>query len=193
MLKKSLSAVVAATLLLGVCNMVSATENEKSAYSFEMKSLTGGKTVDLEQYKGKVCLIVNVASRCGYTSQYEGLQKVFEKYQDKGFVVLGVPCNQFGRQEPGSSKEIAEFCSSKFSVKFPMFEKVDVNGDEACDLYKFLTSVKSEAAEPGKIKWNFEKFLVGRDGKVVGRYRSGVKPESDELTEAIEKALASKE
>jgi glutathione peroxidase len=153
-----------------------------------MKSLEG-KPVELADYKGKVLLVVNVASKCGYTKQYDGLQKLYEKYQDKDFVVLGFPCNQFGGQEPGSSEEIATFCEKNYGVKFDMFEKVDVNGTDACDLYKYLTSLDVQPAGTGKISWNFEKFLIGKDGEVLGRYKSGTKPMDAELTAAIEKAL----
>ena len=156
--------------------------------SFSMKSLEG-EEVDFSKYEGKVLLIVNVASRCGLTPQYENLQAVYEKYQDKGFAVLGFPCNQFGGQEPGSSQEIAEFCSSRYDVTFDMFEKVDVNKDSACDLYKYLTKLELDPAGSGDISWNFEKFLVGKDGKVLARFSPRTKPDSDEVLEAIEKAL----
>jgi glutathione peroxidase len=157
--------------------------------AFQMKDLEG-KPVDLVKYKGKVVLFVNVASKCGYTKQYEGLQKLFEKFESKGLVVVGVPCNQFGGQEAGSSKEIREFCTSKYQVTFDMLEKVDVNGDKACDLYKYLTSQQTAPLPAGKVKWNFEKFVVDRDGKVVGRFSSAVTPENNDLVALIEKALA---
>ncbi|MFO1062852.1 MAG: glutathione peroxidase [Pirellulales bacterium] len=158
------------------------------ALSFSMKELSG-KPVDLKKYQGKVVLFVNVASFCGYTKQYSGLEALFEKYKDKGLVVIGVPCNQFGSQEPGSATEIAEFCQKNYGVTFDMLEKVDVNGDKACDLYKYLTNVETNRKGKGKVSWNFEKFLVDRTGQVVGRYGSGVEPDSKELTEAVEKAL----
>ncbi len=156
-----------------------------------MKSLTG-KKVDLEKYDGKVLLIVNVASRCGYTPQYAGLQKLHEKYASKGLAVLGFPCNQFGLQEPGSEEEIAEFCQENYGVKFDMFAKVDVNGDDQCELYEHLTSKETNPKSPGPIRWNFEKFLIGRDGKILGRYKSSVKPLSEELMKEIEQALEKK-
>ncbi len=162
---------------------------ELNAYSFKMKSLSG-EEVDLSKYSGKVVLAVNVASKCGYTPQYEGLQELYEKYKDKGLVVVGVPCNQFGRQEPGTASEIAEFCESKYSVTFDMLEKVDVNGDQACDLYKYLTSQDVEPAGAGNVKWNFEKFLIAKNGKVVGRFPSSTKPMGDELIQQIEKQLS---
>lgn len=157
-----------------------------SVYDFTMKSLDG-KEIKLSEYKGKVLLIVNVASRCGYTPQYKDLQSLYAKYQGQGLVVLGVPCNQFGGQEPGSEAEIGEFCQKNYGVTFPMLAKVDVNGDNACDLYKYLTT---NSKPSGKIGWNFEKFLVGRDGRIIGRYKSGIKPMGTELIAAIESELA---
>jgi glutathione peroxidase len=149
-----------------------------------MKSIDG-KDVNLADYQGKVVLVVNVASKCGYTKQYTNLQAVYEKYKDKGLVVLGFPCNQFGGQEPGSEEEIQQFCSSKYSVTFPLFAKVDVNGDKTAPLFKALKDSK-----PGEIGWNFEKFLINKKGEVVGRYKSGVKPDAGELLTTIEAELA---
>ena len=150
-----------------------------------MRSLAG-EEIDLTQYQGTVLLIVNVASECGYTPQYRGLQALQARYGQDGFAVLGFPCNQFGQQEPGTADQIAAFCSRRYSVTFPMFEKVDVNGQNQCGLYKYLTSQESS----GPIQWNFEKFLVARDGQVVARFRSSVAPESKPLVEAIERELA---
>jgi len=152
---------------------------------FKMRSLAG-EEIDLTQYQGTVLLIVNVASECGYTPQYRGLQAMHARYGQDGFAVLGFPCNQFGQQEPGTADQIAAFCSRRYSVTFPMFEKVDVNGKNQCGLYKYLTSQESS----GPIQWNFEKFLVARDGQVVARFRSSVAPESKPLVEAIERELA---
>ena len=152
---------------------------------FKMRSLAG-EEIDLTQYQGTVLLIVNVASECGYTPQYRGLQALQARYGQDGFAVLGFPCNQFGQQEPGTADQIAAFCSRRYSVTFPMFEKVDVNGQNQCGLYKYLTSQESS----GPIQWNFEKFLVARDGQVVARFRSSVAPESKPLVEAIERELA---
>jgi glutathione peroxidase len=149
-----------------------------------------GKDVALSSYKGKVLLIVNVASRCGYTPQYTGLEALQQKYKDKGFTVLGFPCNQFGKQEPGTNEEIKQFCSSKYSVTFPLFDKIDVNGPKRAPLYNVLAG--NESPFPGNIKWNFTKFLIGRDGNVVKRFDSGVTPESAEMTQAIEAALTAK-
>jgi len=154
----------------------------------KMKTLAG-KDIDLSQYKGKVILVVNVASRCGYTPQYTGLQALHDKYGKDGFVVLGVPCNQFGSQEPGTSQDIAEFCKSKYSVSFDMLEKVDVNGEGACAFYKELTAVDAKPKGAGPVKWNFEKFLIGRDSAVIGRYPSSVAPDDEKLAATIEAAL----
>ncbi|MBY0585868.1 glutathione peroxidase [bacterium] len=176
------------TAMLGLVATAVLAEETPKVLSFSAKTITG-ENVDLTKYKGKVLLVVNVASYCGYTNQYEGLQALHEKYGDKGLAVLGFPCNQFGKQEPKSEGEIQEFCKTKFKVGFDMFSKVDVNGDEACDLYKHLTSKESDPDFAGPVKWNFEKFLISKDGKIVGRYRSAVKPESTELTKAIETEL----
>lgn len=166
-------------------------EETPKVLQFKMKSIDG-EEIDLSKYEGKVLLIVNVASRCGYTGQYKGLQAIHEKYEKDGLVVLGVPCNQFGKQEPGTEEEIKEFCTSKYNVDFDMFAKVDVNGDDACDLYKYLTSEEAVGDKAGAVRWNFEKFLVSRDGKVVGRYPSKIAPESETLVSAVEAELAKK-
>jgi glutathione peroxidase len=158
-------------------------------YNIKMKSLEG-KPFSLSDYKGKVVLLVNVASKCGYTPQYKGLQALQEKYQAKGFTVVGVPCNDFGAQEPGTSEEIRKFCADNYNVTFPLTEKVHVKGPEQHPLYARLTGKESEF--PGDIKWNFGKFLIGRDGKILKRFDSGTTPESPELTSAIETALAGK-
>lgn len=149
-----------------------------------------GKETSLGAYKGKVLLIVNVASQCGYTSQYEGLEALWRRMKDSGLVVLGFPTNDFGGQEPGTEAEIKAFCTSRFDVTFPMFEKIQVKGQEQHPLYAALTGPSSPV--PGPVKWNFGKFLVGRNGKVIARYGSGVEPDSDELLQAITTALASK-
>jgi glutathione peroxidase len=154
-----------------------------------MKKLDGS-SLKLADLKGKAVLLVNVASACGYTPQYTGLQKLHEQYAGKGLVVLGVPCNDFGKQEPGTADEIQTFCSTKFSVTFPLTEKVAILGDGKCELYKLLTTAKAPGIEPGDVKWNFEKFLVGKDGKVIGRFPSKVAPDAPELKTAIDKALA---
>ncbi len=168
-----------------------ASEGE-SVLNVKMKTLAG-EDVDLKDYEGKVVVIVNVASKCGFTKQYKELEAVYKKYSDQGLVVLGFPCNQFGGQEPGTAAEIQEFCSANYGVTFDMFEKVEVNGDGACALYKTLTALETEPKGAGKIDWNFEKFLVGRDGKVVARYGSKTTPDAPELITAIELALAKPE
>ena len=154
----------------------------------KMKSLAG-QDIDLAQYHGKVLLIVNVASACGYTPQYKGLQALYSKYGPAGFLVLGFPCNQFGRQEPGTSEQITQFCQTHYGVTFDMFEKIDVNGPNQCELYKSLTYPETNATYAGPIQWNFEKFLMARNGTVVARYGSSVAPESKALVEAIEREL----
>ncbi|MCH1496044.1 MAG: glutathione peroxidase [Rubripirellula sp.] len=167
--------------------MASADDHE-CALNFKAKTIDG-KSVDLEDYEGKVVLIVNTASRCGLTPQYAGLQQMYEKYQGKGFVVLGFPCNQFGRQEPGTEAEIKQFCSANYNVSFPMFSKIDVNGGEAAPIYKYLTSQDTKPAGKGDISWNFEKFLVDRDGQLVGRYAPRTKPDDADLVKAVEAEL----
>lgn len=189
---KKLMAGIVAMALMSATFAEEAVKDAPPALAFSMKNIDG-KSVDLSQYEGKVVLFVNVASRCGYTKQYTGLQQLHEKYAEKGLAVVGVPCNQFGAQEPGTNDEIKQFCSSKYSVTFDMLDKVNVNDDgsgKACPLYGYLTGVETKPAGKGKVKWNFEKFLLDRKGDVVGRFGSGVEPTSKELTEAIEKALA---
>ena len=161
---------------------------EKSVHDFTLNSIDGQAT-SLASYKGKVVLLVNVASRCGYTPQYSALQAVYEKYKDRGLVIVGIPANNFGAQEPGTNEEIKTFCKTKYSVSFPMMAKVSVKGDDITPLYQFLTDKKAPTG--GEIKWNFTKFLVGPDGKVIGRFEPQVTPDSPELNAAIEKALAS--
>ncbi len=159
-----------------------------SVYDFSLKRITG-ENQSLGEYDGKVLLIVNVASKCGLTPHYTGLQKLYEEYSDRGLEVLGFPCNQFGAQEPGSEAEIQEFCTTNYSVSFPMFSKVDVNGPGRDALYGWLTSQDTQPDGPGDIKWNFAKFLVGRDGQVLARFAPTVEPAAPELKQALEKAL----
>lgn len=149
-----------------------------------------GKDTSLKAYDGKVVLLVNVASQCGYTPQYKGLEALYRKFKDQGLVVVGVPCNDFGAQEPGSASDIKEFCSTKYQVTFPLLEKIHVKGSEQHPLYAALTGPK--ATFPGDVKWNFGKFLIGRDGSILKRFDSGVAPDSADLTAAIETALAKK-
>jgi len=155
---------------------------------FKTKTLEG-KDADLSKYQGKVLLIVNTASRCGFTPQYKALESLHEKYGKDGLVVLGFPCNQFLRQEPGTPQQIREFCTDKYNVKFDLFEKIDVKGKNQAPIYKWLTSADATPSDPGDVKWNFEKFLVGKDGKVVARYRSRTDPGSPQVVQAIETEL----
>jgi glutathione peroxidase len=157
-----------------------------SFHDFTMKDIWGAEK-PLSEYRGKVALVVNVASECGFTPQYEGLEKLHEKLSSRGFAVLGFPSNDYGAQEPGTDAEIATFCTSKYGVKFPMFSKITVKGSGKHPLYAFLT----QAAPAGEVKWNFEKFLVGKDGQVIARYPSNVTPEDEKLLQAIEGALGS--
>jgi glutathione peroxidase len=159
----------------------------KNIYDFSAQSLTG-KARKMSDFKGSVLLVVNTASKCGFTPQYAGLEALYKKYKDKGLVVLGFPSNQFGEQEPGKDTEIAEFCEMNYGVTFPMFAKVDVNGKSAHPLFKYLTSTKKGLLGSEAIKWNFTKFLVGRDGTVLARYAPTTKPE--DIAPDIEKALA---
>lgn len=165
--------------------------SNKSVLDFKMRDIDG-KDVKLNKYKGDVLLVVNVASKCGYTPQYEGLQATYAKYKDKGFSVLGFPANNFGSQEPGTATEIKEFCTSKYHVTFPMFAKISVKGDDQDSLYKFLTDKETNPDFAGDIKWNFTKFLIDRKGKVVARFEPKVKPDGEEVNAAIEKYLVAK-
>ncbi len=163
----------------------------KSVLDFKMKNIEG-KDVKLSKYKGKVILLVNTASKCGYTPQYEGLQKIYDKYKDQGFIILGFPANNFGAQEPGSNEEIKEFCTMKYKVTFPIFAKISVKGDDIDPLYSFLTSKETNPVFGGDITWNFNKFLVGANGKLLARFSSKDKPEGETVTKAIEEALPKK-
>ena len=158
-----------------------------SFYDFTVNTIEG-KEVKLEQFKGKVLLVVNVASKCGYTYQYEGLEALYSKYKDKGFAVLGFPANNFKQQEPGSNEEILAFCTDTYAVDFPMFAKISVKGDDIHPLYQYLTTAEEEFA--GDITWNFNKFLISPDGKIIERFGSKVEPQSKEVLTMIEKYLA---
>ena len=158
-------------------------------YGQTMKSLTGKET-RLSKYRGKVMLLVNTASECGATPQYDPLQGLHKKYAEKGLAVVGFPCNQFGSQEPGSESEIASFCKKNYGVEFDMFGKIDVNGEKAAPLFAYLTSEKSGLKKTGPIGWNFEKILISRRGKPVARFGTGVEPDSEEVLKAIEAELA---
>ncbi|MEU9324060.1 glutathione peroxidase [Streptomyces canus] len=165
------------------------TTDGSSPLDVEIGALTGG-SADLGRYAGNAVLIVNVASKCGLTPQYNGLEKLQERYAERGFTVLGVPCNQFLGQEPGSAEEIAEFCSATYGVTFPLTEKVEVNGEGRHALYERLVGFADAEGHTGDIRWNFEKFLIGRDGSVVARFSPQTEPESDEIVSAVEGALA---
>ena len=174
-------------LLFLVTTILSASEVKMSIYDFDVTDIDG-KTISMSKYKGKVLLIVNVASECGFTPQYAGLEKLYEKYKDDGFMVLGFPCNQFREQESKSNKEIKFFCQGSYDVQFDMFSKVEVNGANASPLYKFLKQEQGGFMWMDSIKWNFTKFLVARDGKVVDRYAPITKPKDIEAD--IEKLLS---
>jgi len=159
-----------------------------SVYEFTMNSIDG-QPLPLSNYKGKVLLIVNVASFCGFTPQYEQLEAVYEKYKDQGLVIAGFPANNFGAQEPGTNEEIKTFCSRKYNVKFPIYSKISVKGDDKAPLYRYLTDSAANPKTGGEIKWNFTKFLIDRNGQIIARFESPVKPDSPEVISAIEKAL----
>lgn len=186
---KSLATATVALCALSFSGIASAADaDHECALNFKVKNIKG-EVVDLEDYEGKVVLIVNTASRCGLTPQYAGLEELYKKYQGKGLVILGFPCNQFGRQEPGTDAEIASFCSDNYDVSFPMFSKVEVNGDGAADLYKYLTAKDVKPKGKGNVSWNFEKFLIDRDGQLVGRFQPRTKPSDKDLISAIEAEL----
>jgi glutathione peroxidase len=178
-------------LLLVTIMSLSATAGvaQDSLYDIPLKDIDG-KATSLKPYQGKVMLVVNVASHCGFTRQYAGLESLYQKYEKQGLTVLGFPCNQFGGQELGTDEEIKQFCTSTYNVTFPLFDKLEVNGDKRHPLYLKLAGKDSPVA--GNIKWNFTKFLIGRDGKILKRFDSSVEPDSAELTSQIESALASK-
>jgi glutathione peroxidase len=174
---------------LGVlCLMSAAAFAASSVHEFTLDSLKGEPT-PLASFKGKVMLVVNVASQCGFTPQYEGLQALYMKYKDQGLVITGFPANNFGGQEPGTNEEIGAFCKSKYGVTFPMFSKISVKGADTAPLYKFLTDTTANPKTGGDIKWNFTKFLVDRNGKVIQRFEPAVEPLSKELESAVEAAL----
>lgn len=169
----------------------SAPPDQKSLYEFTMKDIDG-KDVKMDSYKGKIVMVVNTASKCGNTPQYEGLQALYDKYKDQGFIVLGFPANNFMGQEPGTEKEIKEFCTLKYKVTFPMFAKVSVKGTDQTPLYTFLTNKESSPGFEGDISWNFEKFLTDKNGKVIARFSPKTKPDDAKIVEAIEAALKAK-
>jgi glutathione peroxidase len=184
----ALSAVAAC---MGTARAEEGKDKQTGPLAYKMSSLDG-KEVDLAKYKGKVAVIVNVASACGLTPQYEQLQALHARYGKDGLAILGFPANEFGKQEPGTNAEISQFCKENYGVEFDMFAKVVVKGQGQCDLYKFLTSKETNAEFAGDITWNFEKFLVGRDGQVKARFSPRTKPDAEEVVEAIEAELAKK-
>jgi len=183
LLPMSKSLIMAATLLFSILSMNAA----PTIYDIPLQDIDG-KATTLGQFHGKVLLIVNVASHCGFTPQYAGLEALYQKYKDQGLVICGFPCNQFGGQEPGTDTEIKSFCTLKYDVTFPMFHKLEVNGENRHPLYVLLAG--KDSPFPGDIGWNFTKFLIGRDGKILNRFSSKVKPDSDEVTTAVAAALA---
>jgi len=188
-MKKSRKAGVLGYSLLGALILMASMTSyaASSIYDFTLP-LLDGTPAPLANYKGKVILMVNVASRCGFTPQYSGLEATYEKYKDQGFVILGFPANNFGGQEPGTNEEIKTFCQTKYSVTFPVYGKISVKGDDQAPLYAFLTK-DANPSLTGDIKWNFTKFLVDRNGKVVERFEPATKPDSPEVVAAIEKLL----
>jgi glutathione peroxidase len=168
-----------------------ATNKVPAVLKFKMTGIDG-KQIDLTKYQGKVILFVNVASECGYTPQYKGLQALHAKYAKDGLVVLGFPCNDFGNQEPGDNAKIKEFCSKTYKVEFDLFAKIAILGNEPAPLYKYLTSKETNPKHAGPVRWNFEKFLIGRDGAIIARFASDVDPESDEVQKALQAELAKK-
>lgn len=174
--------------ILGTLVLLSTVTFGASVYDYTLKAIDG-KPMPLASFKGKVVLVVNVASRCGFTPQYTALEAVYEKYKDRGLVIVGFPANNFGSQEPGTDEEIQTFCRSKYMVTFPMFSKISVAGDDKAPLYKFLTDKSANPSTGGEIKWNFTKFLVDRNGKVIQRFEPAVTPDSTDVVSAIEKAL----
>ena len=177
-MKRSIMAVLTALLTLSACAQNNNKDNMATIYDFKVLNNKGAE-VDFSQYEGKVLLIVNTASKCGFTPQYDGLEALYQKYKDKGLVVIGFPCDQFAHQEPGSDEEIAEFCRLNHGVTFPLMSKIEVNGDGAHPIYKYLKSV-AKGTFGSAIKWNFTKFLISRDGKTVKRYAPTVTPEKME-------------
>jgi glutathione peroxidase len=175
-------------LFLGLVILMTVTSFAASSiYDFTLPNIDG-QPMPLSEFKGKVALMVNVASQCGYTPQYSALESIYEKYKDQGFVILGFPANNFGAQEPGTNQEIKTFCSRKYSVTFPMYSKVSVKGSDQTPLYKYLTT-QADPTHTGDIKWNFTKFLVDRQGNVVQRFEPAVTPDSADVTAAVEKLL----
>jgi glutathione peroxidase len=176
------------SLLIVIATFQAEEQSMNSICDFEMINIQGD-TLKLSEYAGKVILVVNTASKCGFTYQYEGLEKLYKTYKDSGFVILGFPANNFLKQEPGNNEEIAEFCSINYGVTFPMFSKISVKGKNMHPLYNYLTSKDTNPEFGGKITWNFNKFLISKEGKIINRFGSREKPESKKIIEAIEGEL----
>ena len=187
------ASLLAVFALVGLARVVPALADEPkkpaSVLDFKVQDIDG-KTVDLSKYKGDVFLIVNTASQCGLTPQYEGLEAAYEKYKDKGFTILAFPANEFGHQEPGTDLDIKKFCNTKYNVTFPLFSKIVVKGEGIHPLYQFLTSKDTDPKFGGEIKWNFNKFLVNRKGEVIARFEPRVKPDDPAVVKAIETAIS---
>ncbi len=193
-MKKTLSILALALLSMGAGAINASPQENNPAMSDVLDVIVTnieGRQVDLNSYRGKAVLIVNVASACAYTPQYAGLQSLHDRYASRGLAILGFPSNDFGGQEPGTNEDIVEFCERNYGVEFDMFSKIAVKGAGKSPLYDFLTSASTHPASPGEVEWNFEKFLVSRDGKILERFRSPVEPESGEMVSAIEAALGS--
>jgi glutathione peroxidase len=178
------------TMLCLFCFVAALIGADKNVFDYTLSTIDG-QPAPLSAYKGKVVMLVNVASRCGFTPQYTALEAIYEKYKDRGFVIVGIPANNFGAQEPGTNQEIKTFCQSKYSVTFPMMSKVSVKGEDKTPLYQYLTDKTANPKTGGDIQWNFTKFLVGPDGQVIARFEPKVTPDSPEVMAALESALAS--
>ncbi len=188
---KTLTSLATAAFLLVSAIIAEEAPDTPAALDFTLKTLAG-EAVALASYQGRVLLVVNTASKCGLTPQYRALQALHEKYAKDGLAVLGFPCNQFGKQEPGTAAAIKAFCTQNHGVTFDMFSKIEVNGEGACDFYKHLTALETKPKGPGRVSWNFEKFLIGRRGNVVARFAPRTKPEAKDVTDLIEAELAKK-
>jgi glutathione peroxidase len=189
----SLVVIIASSFVasIPVAAVVASEKDAGSIYDFTMKTIDG-KDTPLSNFKGKVVLIVNVASECGFTPQYKGLEALYRKYKDQGFTILGFPANNFGQQEPGTDAEIKTFCTTTYDVTFDLFSKISVKGNDQHPLYRFLTSAKTDPKFSGDVKWNFQKYLIDRNGNIVGKFASSVEPLSNELTSALEQTLKAK-
>ena len=187
-MKNKTTAVGLTAILLCFFNLLLMAGTAASIYDFKMLDIDGNK-VPLEKFKGKVVLIVNVASKCGFTPQYKGLQEIYSKYLEKGFVILGFPANNFRQQEPGTNAEIKKFCTVNYGVQFPMFAKISVLGEDIHPLYRFLTGKETDPEFAGDIRWNFDKFLIDKNGAIISRFHPKIKPQDPELIKAIETAL----